>query len=125
MPGLGSVGGVSYIVFDNSIRNHVFADRDPKYGYDLRDRIIHRRRTTEQRQRKPKRSVSIPNVPNSQRIYNQAVYREIFNQRQYKSKRLLPLTENPKPTLIKKGGHYSKITFEQAIYKKVIKKNIR
>ena len=46
LPGLGSVDSVSYIAFDNSIRNQVFADRDPKYGYDLRDRIVHRQRTT-------------------------------------------------------------------------------
>ena len=48
LPGIGSVGGVSFLASDNSIRNHVFADIEPEYGRDLRNMIIHTRRTDDQ-----------------------------------------------------------------------------
>ena len=39
LPGLASIGAVSFLVFDKSIGNHVFADTIPECGYDLRDMI--------------------------------------------------------------------------------------
>ena len=116
LPGLGSVGGVSFLTPDKSIRNHVFADVEPEYVRDLRDRITHTRRTDEQRKRRAKRKVNPPIVPNSKRIYNQAIYRKVFSQRLYRKKTLLPLEELPEAIKLKKGQTFSNIIFEQAIY---------
>ena len=70
LPGLASVGGVSFLTSDKSIRNHVFADIEPEYGRDLRDRITHTRRTNEQRKRRAKRKINPPIVPSSKQQTN-------------------------------------------------------
>ena len=83
--------------------------------------IIHTKRTDLQRVRKPPQSIVIPNLPNSTRIFHQAVYREIFKQRQNRVPKHFHMEEMPKPIKIKEGNKFSITTFEQAIYKKVTK----